>query len=120
MKRGNFDIVMFTITTPIDPQADMYNLFHSSRIPSDRVRAGQNFQRIVDQCSVGVQSLCSQIVRDANGQVSTIYNTYVNVDEAKVAGIDLEEKYLALQRHSTGSLASGSTAAGNGPASRIR
>jgi outer membrane receptor protein involved in Fe transport len=52
-----------------------------------------DFQRIVDQCSVGVQSLCSQIVRDANGQVSTIYNTYVNVDEAKVAGIDLEATY---------------------------
>ena len=46
--RGNFDVVMHTINTPIDPQADLFNLFHSSRVPSDRVRAGQNYQRILD------------------------------------------------------------------------
>jgi peptide/nickel transport system substrate-binding protein len=46
--RGNFDILMYTINTPIDPQADLFNLFHSSRVPSDRVRAGQTYHRIVD------------------------------------------------------------------------
>jgi len=48
MVRGNFDIMMFTITNTIDPQSDLYNLFHSSRVPTERTRAGQNFQRIVD------------------------------------------------------------------------
>ncbi len=48
MARGSFDIAMFTITSPIDPQADLYNLFHSSRVPTERVRAGQNYQRILD------------------------------------------------------------------------
>ncbi len=46
--RGNFDIAMYTISIPLDPQASLHNLFHSSRVPSERVRNGQNVHRIID------------------------------------------------------------------------
>jgi peptide/nickel transport system substrate-binding protein len=46
--RGNFDIAMYTISIPLDPQASLHNLYHSSRVPSERVRNGSNVHRILD------------------------------------------------------------------------
>lgn len=65
MVRGNFDIAMFTITNPIDPQADLYNLFHSSRVPTERTRAGQNFHRILDPELDAALQAASSTVDDA-------------------------------------------------------
>ncbi len=46
--RGNYDIAMYTISMPLDPQAALHNLYHSSRVPSERVRNGSNVHRILD------------------------------------------------------------------------
>jgi outer membrane receptor protein involved in Fe transport len=54
------------------------------------------FQRIVDQCYAGAQSVCDQIVRDARtGVINTIYDYYLNVDRSRVEGIDLEANFIA-------------------------
>jgi len=46
--RGNFDIVMYTSSIASEPQAALYNHFHSSAVPTERTRSGQNYHRIVD------------------------------------------------------------------------
>jgi peptide/nickel transport system substrate-binding protein len=46
--RGNFDILMYTITLGEDPYEGLYNLFHSSSVPTERARGGQNYHRILD------------------------------------------------------------------------
>lgn len=49
-------------------------------------------QRIIDECEInGVQSLCGQIGRNpADSSINVIYNTFLNVDQAKVEGVDME------------------------------
>jgi peptide/nickel transport system substrate-binding protein len=46
--KGNFDILMWTTNAGIEPQASLFNYYHSSRIPSDQTRGGQNYHRIQD------------------------------------------------------------------------
>jgi ABC-type transport system substrate-binding protein len=46
--RGNFDILMYTITLGEDPYEGLYNLFHSSSVPTERARGGQNYHRIMN------------------------------------------------------------------------
>lgn len=48
LARGNFDIGMATTTGAADPQAGLFNFFHSSQIPSERTRSGGNSHRILD------------------------------------------------------------------------
>jgi outer membrane receptor protein involved in Fe transport len=64
-------------------------------------------QPIVDQCEQGVQSLCSQIVRDpTSGRITQVLNTYLNLAQASTEGTDVEIAYrsephfIANQRES--------------------
>jgi len=57
-------------------------------------------QRIIDDCfESGVQELCDRITRSAPapgetlGPISQVLNTYLNVDEARATGIDIEASY---------------------------
>lgn len=51
-------------------------------------------QNIVDQCFEGVQQLCSLIVRnDQTGAIDNVFNTYINVDQARTRGLDIETSY---------------------------
>jgi iron complex outermembrane receptor protein len=51
-------------------------------------------QRIVDECFVNkVQSLCNQIQLNAQNEVTRIANTFLNVAQARVRGIDYELAY---------------------------
>ena len=52
-------------------------------------------QRIADECfKNNVQSLCSQIILDpTSGDVNRIYNTFLNVAQARVRGVDYEVAY---------------------------
>src|SRR5690606_16530309 len=52
-------------------------------------------QRIVDECEInGVAALCAQFERDpATGFIGRVFNTYLNVAQAKVEGIDFEVAY---------------------------
>lgn len=52
-------------------------------------------QRIVNECEVNkVIELCSQIERDAaTGVIGRVFNTFLNVAQAKVKGIDMEFSY---------------------------
>lgn len=50
-------------------------------------------QRIVDECVAGDQRLCSAITRDASGLIEFVNNGYVNVNQARVTGVDLEAVY---------------------------
>jgi outer membrane receptor protein involved in Fe transport len=52
-------------------------------------------QRIVNECEInGVQELCNQITRNPEtDEIGRIFNTYLNVDQAVVEGIDMEFVY---------------------------
>ena len=51
-------------------------------------------QRIADECfKNNVQSLCAQIQLSANNEVTRIFNTFLNVAQARVRGIDYEVAY---------------------------
>ncbi|MES2625355.1 MAG: TonB-dependent receptor [Pseudomonadota bacterium] len=52
-------------------------------------------QRIVDECEINkVQELCAQIERKTDDKsISTIYNVFLNVAQAKVEGVDTEIAY---------------------------
>ncbi|HWK54561.1 MAG TPA: TonB-dependent receptor, partial [Hyphomicrobiales bacterium] len=52
-------------------------------------------QRIVDECEInGVAALCAQFERDpATGFIGRVFNTYLNVAQAKVEGVDFEVAY---------------------------
>lgn len=49
-------------------------------------------QRIVNDCFAGNQTVCAQIRRDA-GQISRIFDVFLNVAQARVRGIDYEMAY---------------------------
>jgi outer membrane receptor protein involved in Fe transport len=50
-------------------------------------------QRIYDECTSGNTTFCSSIDRDANGVVTLIRNGYINVNAARVRGVDVESSY---------------------------
>ncbi|MEX2366424.1 MAG: TonB-dependent receptor, partial [Pseudohongiellaceae bacterium] len=51
-------------------------------------------QRIVDECELNnVQELCAQIIRNEDGQLTRVLNTFLNVARSKVEGIDMEVAY---------------------------
>ncbi|HWK54560.1 MAG TPA: TonB-dependent receptor [Hyphomicrobiales bacterium] len=52
-------------------------------------------QRIVDECEInGNASLCQQFDRDpATGFIGRVFNTFINVAQAKVEGVDFEGRY---------------------------
>lgn len=54
-------------------------------------------QRIIDECELnGVQELCAQYDRDpVTGFIGTVRNTFLNVAQARVEGVDLEVSYTA-------------------------
>ena len=52
-------------------------------------------QRIFDECKRGNTSFCSAIDFDAAGIVTLIRNGYVNVNQARVKGMDFEASYRA-------------------------
>ncbi|MDR2212269.1 MAG: TonB-dependent receptor, partial [Pseudomonadales bacterium] len=54
-------------------------------------------QRIVDECEInGNATLCRQIIRDpTTGFITRVLDTFLNVDQAKVEGVDLELSYRA-------------------------
>lgn len=49
-------------------------------------------QRIVDECFAGNQVLCAQLRTD-QGQISRIFNVFLNVAQARVKGVDYEIAY---------------------------
>lgn len=50
-------------------------------------------QDIVSGCASGNATLCSQIERNAAGDPTTIYTTYINLAQYKTHGIDVEASY---------------------------
>ncbi|MGV3593112.1 MAG: TonB-dependent receptor domain-containing protein, partial [Gammaproteobacteria bacterium] len=52
-------------------------------------------QRIVNECEINkVQELCSKFERDpATGFIGRVFNTYLNVAQARVEGVDFEAAY---------------------------
>jgi len=52
-------------------------------------------QRIVDECEINkVASLCKQFERDpASGFIGRVFNTFLNVAQSKVEGVDFEAAY---------------------------
>jgi outer membrane receptor protein involved in Fe transport len=50
-------------------------------------------QQIADECRAGDQSLCDRIQLNAQGQPSLIDLTVLNINQAKVEGVDLEAGY---------------------------
>jgi iron complex outermembrane recepter protein len=49
-------------------------------------------QRIVDECFAGNQVLCTQLVT-SQGQITRIFDVYLNVAQARVRGVDYELTY---------------------------
>jgi outer membrane receptor protein involved in Fe transport len=52
-------------------------------------------QRIYDECTAGNTAFCASIDRDASGVVTLIRNGYINVNAARVRGVDVESSYRA-------------------------
>lgn len=50
-------------------------------------------QSTLDQCFQGNQDLCKNVVRDGAGIISTILQPYLNFQQLKTAGIDVEVSY---------------------------
>jgi peptide/nickel transport system substrate-binding protein len=46
--RGNFDMLMWTTNPDLDPQSHLYSYFHSSQVPTEQMRSGRNYHRILD------------------------------------------------------------------------
>jgi peptide/nickel transport system substrate-binding protein len=85
MMRGTFDVVMFTITNQIDPQADLYNLFHGSRVPAERNRAGQNFQRILDpELDAAIQAASATVDEAKRAAAYRVVAERVDVDKGHI------------------------------------
>ena len=60
-------------------------------------------QQVVNQCAAGVTALCNSITRDANGVITQIITTGINVQSEKTSGIDFEARYhLPLSHLSAG------------------
>jgi outer membrane receptor protein involved in Fe transport len=57
-------------------------------------------QVIVDQCQAGIASLCSQVIRDGSGAITSIRNLNLNLNQMKTRGIDAEGSFS----HPLGSL----------------
>jgi outer membrane receptor protein involved in Fe transport len=50
-------------------------------------------QNIVNQCFAGSTSLCSRLERDPNGNLFRVNNGYLNINELKNSGLDIEGSY---------------------------
>src|SRR5690606_4190792 len=50
-------------------------------------------QRILEDCQLGDQSLCSLITRNSSGVVERILNVNLNVAAARTSGVDIEMRY---------------------------
>lgn len=50
-------------------------------------------QEIMDRCFDGAAAICALIDRDTSGQVILIRNLFVNTDEARTRGLDVEASY---------------------------
>jgi len=51
-------------------------------------------QAIVDQCFGGATQLCGYIERGADGFISVVSNLFINTDQSKTRGVDLEASYV--------------------------
>jgi outer membrane receptor protein involved in Fe transport len=64
------------------------------RVRIDDSVALLTIQQIVDECEKGAQALCALIDRDAgNGRLVKIFNTYQNLSQEAVEGVDVEFAY---------------------------
>jgi len=52
-------------------------------------------QNIVNQCFGGATALCSRLERDPNGNLFRVNNGYLNINELKNRGLDIEGSYRA-------------------------
>ena len=50
-------------------------------------------QRIANECNSGAKELCSLIDRDSTGQITRILDGFLNINAAKVSGVDTEIQY---------------------------
>lgn len=50
-------------------------------------------QNIVDQCYDGATQLCQYVHRDADGVISVVDNLFINTDQSKTRGMDMEASY---------------------------
>jgi iron complex outermembrane receptor protein len=52
-----------------------------------------NTQDIIVRCFEGATSLCPLVTRDSNGIITDVANVYININEERANGIDLELNY---------------------------
>jgi iron complex outermembrane recepter protein len=50
-------------------------------------------QEIVTQCFQGATALCQFIERGANGDIAVVSNLFINTDQSRTKGVDLEASY---------------------------
>jgi len=62
-------------------------------IKTDDAIATLGVQRIIDACFEGAASLCSRITRGPDGLINNVLNTYLNVNETRATGWDIETSY---------------------------
>ena len=60
----------------------------------DRAITTLSAQDIVTRCATGNTSLCALITRGANGQITGIQSTFINLANYRTKGLDIEASYL--------------------------
>ncbi len=98
--RGSFDILMWTTNADLDPQKHMMNYFHSSRIPADNNRTGQNFHRVADpEIDKAVESAGATLDENARKGSYKTAAEKINTDKGHIVlynrlEIDAWKKYV--------------------------
>lgn len=101
-QRGNFDIVMYTTGPAVDAHAQMFALFHSSQIPSEKFKSGTNIARynnpqvdkLIDQAATELdpvkrRDLYCQVQKIAEDDAAMVYiyaRNSINSQRTRVQG----------------------------------
>jgi outer membrane receptor protein involved in Fe transport len=59
-------------------------------------------QAAINECAAGTAIACSSLLRDANGKLVAIYDTFYNLAVRRVSGVDLEGRYTFALSNSAG------------------
>lgn len=81
----------FTFSPKFLPGFNLSTDFYS--IDIDKVIGQISPQTIISQCFAGVQSLCGQVVRNADGTIASVSATNINLASYKTRGVDIETSY---------------------------
>jgi peptide/nickel transport system substrate-binding protein len=88
-KRGDFDLLLYDASLPIEPQAALYNNFDAASIPGPANEAGGNYMRWVNPAA-------DAALARAGGTVDVVARRAAYCELAKLIATDLPQIHLYL------------------------